>query len=288
MTELVITSGGAFDLQGKLRKRGVTNEAWNNVLGNTAKLDEMASTIMDFSKIGDYLEAILNYEKIQLRNFFNEEFDLSLMRETLEHYGQAKVEQWKKMGLEVHFLPRYDNFAPDFELPGWKVKPEAWYWNQAAKGNLLRRRNKGDLDLKVSGTALEGIVALIDTRKKPDYSDGKQMFAKDRDYMGRVIERLRKQDKIAKYGYGPQTSRFGISPDEWENEVKPALAEHLGLEPNQLRLETAIEANIIPQLYLHMPRKGDGDTNTWCWYEEYLKDASRRLFGGYSCNGGLA
>lgn len=278
--------GEVYDFEQKLISHGVTFVHVKEAGSNSGTMKRIAEAFRSNSDLGDWIKPLLETEQAVLKAFFGCEFDLSLMRETLEHYGQAQVVKWQKMGLEVHFLPRHDNFAPDFELPGWEVKPEAWYWDQAAKRNLLRRNNKGDL--KVSGTALEGVVALIDTRKKPSYSDGKQMFAKDRDYMGRVIERLRKDGKIEKYGYSPQTSRFGVSPNEWENHLKATLAEHLGLDANQLRLETAIEANIIPQLYLHMPRKDDGDTNTWCWYEEYFKGASSRLLGGNSDHGGLA
>ncbi|MCG2808859.1 MAG: hypothetical protein L6275_00745, partial [Candidatus Portnoybacteria bacterium] len=50
-----------------------------------------------------------------------------------------------------------------------------------------------------------------------------------------------------------------------------------------------IEANVIPQLYTDMPRKDDGNTNTWVWFEEYFKGRVRRPGGGRSSGyGGLA
>jgi hypothetical protein len=218
--------------------------------------------------------------------FFGQTFDLSLMRRTLVSYGQAKIAQWQKLGLEVHFLPKI-TLTQDAPLDAWKIRPKDWYWQQLAARSLLLWDSQRQCLTKVRDVGLEGIVVLIDTRKKPNYTDGKQMFARDRDYMGHVIERLRKEGKLTRYDYGPQTSRFGISPNEWENHLKAALAGHLGLEPNQLRLETAIEANIIPQLYTSIPRKDDGNTDTWCWYDEYLHDASFRLIGGDADGGGL-
>jgi len=95
---------------------------------------------------------------------------------------------------------------------------------------------------------------------------------KNDNLLGPIIEDLRRAGKITKYKYGPQSSRFGVSADEWEEHIKPALAEKLGLEISQLRLERAIEVDVIPQLYPYMPRKDDGNSNTWVWYGEYFED----------------
>ncbi|MDP3730878.1 MAG: hypothetical protein Q8R34_00005, partial [bacterium] len=54
------------------------------------------------------------------------------------------------------------------------------------------------------------------------------------------------------------------------------------------RLERGIEGNVISQLYPHMLRKNNGQTNTWVWYEEYFGDRSERVGGGGSGCGGLA
>jgi hypothetical protein len=112
---------------------------------------------------------------------------------------------------------------------------------------------------------------------------------KDDNLLGPIIERLRQEGKIAKYEYGTPASRFGVSgDDEWEDQIRPALAEFLGIKVARVRLERAIESNIIPQLYSYLPRQRDGETDTWVWYEEYFEDGSYRLYGGSSDFGGLS
>lgn len=280
-------SDGA-DFERKLVKRGVTMEVFKVAKNNAATLDKIAQAIIGSPAFipDEWVMNLLNAERAAHLAFFGQEFDLTLMRETIERYGYAKIAEWQKLGLEVHFLPS-TVLMRNTSFDGWKIQPESWYWDQARNGNLYHRQDDGTL-VKASGDLLPGRVVLIDTRKKPNYDDGKQMFAKDRDFMGRVIDRLRKDGKLARYQYGPQTSRFGISSIEWEDHLKAAVAERLGLEPAQVRLEMAIEANIIPQLYTKMPRKDDGTTSTWCWYEEFFESASYRLRGGCSGYGGLA
>ena len=276
------------DFERKLIKRGVTMEAFKVAKNNAATLDKIAQAIIGSPTFipDEWVMNLLDAERAAHLAFFGQEFDLTLMRGTIERYGYARIAEWQKLGLEVHFLPS-TVLMQNTSFDGWKIQPESWYWDQSRNGNLYHRQGDGTL-VKVSGDLLPGSVVLIDTRKKPNYDDSKQMFAKDGDFMGRVIDCLRKDGKLARYQYGPQTSRFGISSIEWEDHLKAAVADHLGLEPTQVRLEMAIEANIIPQLYMNMPRKDDGTTGTWCWYEEFFKSASRRLIGGRSDGGGLA
>ncbi len=217
-------------------------------------------------------------------DFFGREFGLSDFQKTLKRYGKEMIEAWQKLGLEPHFLPK-TLMMPSDNYPGWKTKPENWYYENVAQGNILRDINgKLVVDEKVE---FQGITVLVDTRLKPAYDNSKQMYENDT-LLGPIIEELRTKGKIAKYEFCPQSSRFGVSADEWEETVRPALAEKLCLEPIQLRLERAIEGNVISQLYPHMPRKGDGSTNTWEWYEEYFMDRGSRLDGGYSDGSDLA
>lgn len=235
----------------------------------------------------DWIEKLVRAEEDAHQAFFGQTYDLSLFRQTLESYGKEKVQGWQKLGLEVHFLPKVV-FTPDQSFPGWKVKPSDWFWQNLAAGKIKRHQADGQL-ATVRKASLEGIVALIDPRLKPTYQDGQQMFANDKEFMGSLIGRLRKEKIIALYDFGPQTSRFGISsPDEWQDQVRPAVAGRLKLEPDRVRLELAIEANLIPQLYPAMPRQRDGETDSWVWYEEYFEGASCRLDGGDARCGGLA
>jgi hypothetical protein len=233
----------------------------------------------------DWLQDILDREGQSHLNFFGQEFDLSEFENTLKKYGQEKIEDWRRLGLEPHFLPEVVMAHNDSYLT-WKVKLEKWYYLKTDQGKILRSIN-GNLVAEKEPFKLEGIIVLIDTRLKPAYEGGKQMYEDD-NLLGPVIEELRKEGKIAKYEYGPQSSRFGLSSNEWEGYVKPVLAEKLSLKPNQIRLERTIEANVIPQLYPYMCRKDDGGTNTWIWYEEFFGSDDCRLHGGLSGRFGLA
>jgi len=214
--------------------------------------------------------------------FFGREFDLVPFTETLKHYGLKHIQAWQKLGLEPHFLPDA-LMIPELEFPGWKIQPEEWLYTQTNKGKIFRLQN-GGLVVDTSTFRLEGVAVLIDTRPKPAYTGGDQMYEND-NFLGPIIERLRASGSIQ--DYTPRSSRFNVSSEEWEK-VKPEVARLLGLELTQVRLERTIEGNVIPQLYPQMPRKDDGTTNTWEWREEFFASRSSRLFGGYSGYGGLA
>lgn len=250
--------------------------------------EEILSGIQELIGGGDWLGEILTKERQCHKAFFGTGFDLNEFRKTLQKYGQKRIQEWQKLGLEPHFLPEVV-MSEDTKFNGWKIKPKKWYYQKVAERKVLRQQD-GKLVTEIE-IKLEGIIVLIDTRLKPVYRDGKQMWEND-NLLGEIIERLRKEGKIAKYDYGPQSSRFGVSTDkadsEWGWNVKPALAGLLGLEVLQVRLERMIEANVIPQLYPHMPRRKDGKTNTWVWYEEFFKGRVYRLGGGNSGYGGLA
>ncbi|MFH1611983.1 MAG: hypothetical protein ABH887_01835 [bacterium] len=252
--------------------------------------DQLLLALQEYKEIGnDLLQTILNRERQAHKNFYGQEFDISKFEKTLKKYGREKIKEWQKLGLEPHFpFPKGIKITKDSKFPGWKIKPKNWYFEQIAKGNILIDIDGNLEPINVNSENiiefLEDTIVLIDTRLKPNYQDGRQIWKND-NLLGLIIEKLRKEKKIAEYEYGKQSSRFGASADEWEKEIKPALVERLGL---QVRLETALEANIIPQMYCYMPREDDGNTNTWCWHEEYFEDRGGRLNGGNSDNGGLA
>lgn len=236
---------------------------------------------------GDYpvwIQVLVDQEKGYHGRFFKRQFNLCSFAETLNEYGKEQINSWWTLGLEPHFLPQIvmSNLVG---FPGWKKKPNDWYYEQVKRGKVMRMVN-GRLKPDKKAYELSGIAVLIDTRLKPAFKDGKQMY-KDDNLLGVIIRKLRQDAQIANYDNGPASSRFNISANEWERHLKPVLAKKLGLKPIQVRLERAIEANIIPQLYLHMPRQDDNTTNTWVWYEEYFKSHVRRLRGGRSDCAGL-
>lgn len=272
-----ITSGHMMEFW-KLAGLGlIDGEVMTWILGNHPKIREMAGI--------RWWEDYVIREQNLLRNFFGREFDLSLFRKILQQHGIQQVREWQNRGFEIHFLPDISMSQED-EYPGWKIKPRKWYYDQIAEGKILRRISGDQLKL-VKQVKLDGKVILIDIRLKPVYNTGKQLFFQDT-LVGRIVAKLREENKIARYEYGDQTSRFGISAQEWQDHIRSALTKEFGVETDQVRLETAIEANVIPQLFSRMSRKDDGKTNTWVWYEEYFEGTSYRLRGGGSGYGGLS
>ncbi len=235
---------------------------------------------------GNWLEAILTKEKKAHRDFFSQEFDLASFRKTLERYNPEAIRHWQKLGIEPHFLPSVA-MSQEVNFPGWKVKLDDWYYQQVANGKILSRQPDGSLLPDKEAFKLKGITVLIDTRLKPQYKAGKQMFKND-NLLGPIIEGMRKAGKIAKYEYGPQSSRFAVSVNEWEKHIKPALAEFLGVEVSQVRLEWTIEQNVISQLYPSLPRRDDNKTTSWVWFEDYFGAASCRFHGGVIRSDGRA
>lgn len=244
---------------------------------NIAEIREKAGT--------KWWDEILEKEHQCHEDFFGREYDLSTFEAVLKKHGATRIKNWQNRGFEPHYLP-LAVMSKDADIPCWKIRPEEWYYSQVAKSKILRCQSNGQLR-PVDEVKLEGIVVLLDTRLKPKYNNGKQMFFQDT-ICGAVIAMLREQGNIANYDCGDQTSRFGVSAQEWQEHIRPALAKEFGVETDQVRLETSIEANVIPQLYSYMPRHKDGETNTWVWYEEYFEDVSDRLDGGDSDCGGLS
>jgi len=280
--------GHKTELAGRIRKIIIgmnrTSENRHQGIVNRRRQHEIDFFGQELDLSGFEIQEIVNRECQYHLDFFGRYFDLSEFEKTLKKYGQKKMKEWQKLGLEPHFLPKVV-LSQDDNLLGWEIKPKDWYYQIAAGGRIMRDVN-GELVVDKEPFKLEGITVLIDTRLKPAYNDGGQMYEND-NLLGPIIEELRKNEKIDEYKPGPQSSRFGVSSDEWESQIKPALAKELGLEVVQLRLERVIEANVIPQLYPYMSRKDDGVTDTWVWYEEFFEDRDYRLRGGCSDGGGL-
>lgn len=233
----------------------------------------------------DWIDQPVAKEAQCLKDRFGQSFDMTLLVDTLKSYGREKIERWQGLDLAVGYLPLMV-LAQKAKIRNWK-RPEAWFWDQLREGKLYRRNADGKLG-QITSVGLEGIVVLYDTRPKPAYDNAKQMYANDEVYMAPIIRKLRKDRKIQSHQDVPDDSRFYISSLEWDKHLRGAVAEFLGLPIEQVRLETEIEANLIPQIYRDTPRAKDGTTNTSEWREEYFRDESYRLIGGNSDYGGLA
>jgi len=173
---------------------------------------------------------------------------------------------------EAHFLPRIE-LKQNSNFPGWTVKPEEWYWQKINEGKVAK-----------DAATLEGVWVVIDGSQKPQYKDGKQMY--ENDPFAKLLTQLREKGKIQVPDWCrdiPKDSRFGVSHDELRNSVNPAIANLLGVQPEQVRLPKAIEFNVLGNLYHHEW----GKTTSWEWFQDKFEDAYR-LIGGHSDFGGLA
>jgi len=157
-------------------------------------------------------------------------------------------------GFEAHYIPD-EVFAKDAPYPGWKVRPNDWFWKQIKDG-------------KVSDEALKtgGHWVLIDTTPKPNYQNGAQVYEDDpfKDIL-------------------PNGSRFNLSWDQLHNDILPKIVKKLGVPQSQLRLPKAIEFNVLGNMH----HKKWGETSTYEWFEDGF-GADSRLIGGRSDVGGLA
>lgn len=102
--------------------------------------------------------------------------------------------------------------------PLWegRVKPERWFWRKIQNGKL-----------KAESAILEKGVYLIDERARPVYKDGQQRYEDD-GFMEDLIKGLRRKGRIEKFAYGPEYSRFGVSPWEIEQVILPEFASAIG------------------------------------------------------------
>lgn len=196
---------------------------------------------------------------------------LILSEATLPQYVSDILQRAEKAGIGV-FEPYHLSgvtLTKDSEVHGWDRKPEDWYWDQIQNGNVGK-----------DAVTLPNSWILIDKTQKPDYKDGKQMYEKDP--LGSIISRLRKEGKIQKVKGIPDASRFRISHDELTQTALPEIANLLGVEASDVRLPKAIEFNVIG----NFKHPEWGKTNTWEWFDDSFGDG-RRLVGGRSGFGGL-
>lgn len=248
---------------------------------------------------GSVLESLLNgkpwlrdivEKEIRLHEtFFGEEFvranprifDLAPFARTLISYGKKKIKDWKINRFEPHFLPAL-TFSREADFPSW-IKPEEWFWDSLVRGKIFRQKN-GQPEVDREANRLEGITVLVDTRPKPEYLDGKQLWPDD-NLIGSIISEMRGYGIVTSYSL--ENSRFNLSARDLSDfGFKLKFATMLGLGSDQIRLERAIEFNVLSQMLAS--RSQDQNTNTSVWLEEYFESRDRRLYGGRSNDGGLA
>lgn len=186
------------------------------------------------------------------------------------------AKDWEKKGFTnfdfFHLSAHQFLLQQDENYPGWKIKPEPWFWESIKTGRISPDAAK-----------LEGVLVAVDRTQKAQYDGGRQLYQNDP--FADLLKRLREEKKIKvpeALKHVPETSRFGISPDELIQHVLPEIAKVLEVDSSAVRLPRAIEFNVIGNL----KHPEWGETNTWEWFEDKFGGAYR-LFGGSSDDGGL-
>ena len=170
-------------------------------------------------------------------------------------------------------------FTQTSDYPGWRVRPNPYFWDLIKSGRLSPDAAR----LSLGWVAMEAI-------RRPPYDGGMQMY--ENDPLAPKLEQLRNDGKIAVpywCKHIPLTSRFGISAREIDNHIVPVFAQLSQIE-EQIKAGT-IKAGIPP--YMAFNFRGNtahpefGETDTAEWFADETRDG-RRLSGGDSGSGGLA
>ena len=103
------------------------------------------------------------------------------------------------------------------------------------------------------------------------------------DPLAPIIADLRSKKLVGRHNNTSDSSRFSITPDEWQDVVLAHVVSKLGVTRAQMRLERAIDSNAIGNFY--DPNRGK--FNSWEWFEDHFGD-SHRLYGGHRDSGCLA
>ena len=209
---------------------------------------------------------LIDREAESLNAFFGHDVEIPALPDEIT---PERYEKWKEMGFELHYLPS-EEMKGEANFPGWKKKPrDRFYERLQAK------------EIPADAATLPAAWILTDTREKPQYDNGKQMYKED--VLAPVLEDLRKKKIIADFEV--KGSRFRISWDELNKpEVKQAIAEAMDVPEEYLRPPRAIEWNFIGNAY----HPEWGDTNTWEWFNDPYMKGRGRLVGGYSGLSGLS
>ncbi|KKQ26832.1 MAG: hypothetical protein US43_C0044G0010 [Candidatus Levybacteria bacterium GW2011_GWA1_37_16] len=217
-------------------------------------------------------DQLITTARKELKSHFGRDFEVPEPPQDLFVTLQNLAERDIKGFNEVYYQPKLELTEKD---KFWKgkgiVKPEQYFWQQIRDGNF-----------PAEAVMLEEGWYIGDSRAKPMYYNGKQMYGK-RDYMEPLMAYLRASNKIKKYNGIADDSRFGASPEEIEEVIIPEFTVRSGAKGivrNRKYMEFNVRGNITHPEY--------GKTNTWEWFSDHAFRDAGRLFGGRSGHGGLA
>lgn len=215
-------------------------------------------------------------ERELIQGFFGIELPISHIPTEIT---EARLEAWKEQGMGLHFLPDV-TLDRSQKFPGWKTRPYEWFYERAEVGDVLDFDEEGALVPTEDPTNLGGKWILVDERPKP--ADNGEVYPDD--FLEDTIRRMREQGILDQNKDLNQGTRFFTSWTEWNNLIRPAAAELLGVKPNQVRLPRVMEYSYLGNL-LHPEW---GKTDTWEWLQEACGGGKYRMRGGHSFAGGLS
>jgi len=192
-----------------------------------------------------------------------------LFVETLKEHGFDLVQKWECVFLlRFTALPIIDMRSPEAQaFDWWAVKPCDWFYETVAR-DAVGYFTDGRFVPDTEGVfKFRGEIVLIDTRPK------NHEWPEDELFCGKIIRRLRKEGKIAPTKEGAKDSvRYFVTIGEWEESVRPAVANLLGVSKDAVRLERGIESNVLPQHLKDTLRINDENSGKQTWCEEWCLD----------------
>ncbi|MEI8360915.1 MAG: hypothetical protein WCG01_02210 [bacterium] len=198
-------------------------------------------------------------EAMALEKFFGEKIEVSFLPKEIT---QDKLEQWKQLGLDLHYLPEI-NMNKSAKYPGWRKKPHSGafgMWDMINKGTFPK-------DI----TQLKSGWFLIENIKKPwRISMGETQEYED-DLLAAIISGLKSKGVVdeaaiaesSKTGKIKKESRCSITLDELEDErTKKEFASIFAVSPECIDYPRAIEFNVLANMYY--PQLGQANSSEHC------------------------
>lgn len=238
--------------------------------------------------------SILERNRAWQKEFFGRQFDMPPLPPAVT---PERLKHWESLKYELRFLPRLtlDEAAA---YPGWKKKPGKRHTPSQLAGIEFfdELRNIQDLPENANNSHLAGLApnelpgawALMDTRAKPNYADGKQQYEDDK-AMQELLKRLTTMNDASGQPLVNKEAKGGL-----RNSIHPSIfqkPEFWKELQKFLQLEDAVDATVrlprvIEQNVSGQAPNWDG-TSTYEWAEEYYR-SGRRLVSGYSGSGGAS
>lgn len=217
-----------------------------------------------------------------LKIFFGKEVKVAAPSSLFLGFGRISEAEGFSIFSPIYFAN--EEFTQESNYPGWKIKPEKYFWEQIKEEMLPENARR-----------LPGAWAYIDASIRPNYDRGKQLF--ENDPLAPILQKGRSQGKIEVpdlLKHVPETSRFGASPKEHDTYVFPELSKIFSKTPQvkeafargliKIRKPTATEFNFAGNLYF--PHFDNANTSECL--DDKVGRGGRRLFGGRKDEGGLA